>query len=207
LDAAQLAFCKAERWDRQNAAMPSQLSHLFLLRRDGEQAAEWAQKALALDPESGKAKELLADALIRLGKVAEAKKYWFEAAGLNPMIPSEARGLFARELRQAEAAAKTKDFVSAERFYRRAAALDQENVRALTGLCHALFKLGDGEAAVTWGRKAVLIAPRDVEARLTLGDALAKTGETKGALAEWREASLLSPNHRGAQIRLRRAGQ
>ncbi|HEX9621532.1 MAG TPA: tetratricopeptide repeat protein [Polyangiaceae bacterium] len=202
LEAAQAAFCRAERWDRENPSMATQLSHVFLLRRDGEQTKKWARRALELGPASSKAKELLGDGLARTGAAAEARTSWFEAAGLNPMIPEEARGLLVRELRQAEQARRRKDYLSAERFYRRAAFLAPGNVEALTGLTVALTRLGDGAAAVSWGRRAVEAAPRDAEARVALGDALAKVGDAKQAEAEWREAGLLDPTHRGAKRRL-----
>jgi tetratricopeptide (TPR) repeat protein len=202
LQAAQAAFCKAERWDRENPAMPTQLAHVFLLRRDGAQVVKWARRALELDADIAKAKELLGDGLGRLGKSAEARRYWYEAAGLNPMLPEEVRGLLTRELRQAEQAQKSKDFIAAERFFRRAALLAPENVAGLVGLAATLVRLGDAQAAALWGRRAVEVAPRNVEARVAFGDALARSGEPKLARAEWREASLLDPTHRGARKRL-----
>lgn len=204
LEAAQAAFCKAERWDRKNPAMAAQLSHVFLLRHDGVNAEKWARRALELEPASSKAKDLLGDALARSGAAADARKNWFEAAGLNPMIPEEARGLLLREVRQAEQALRSKDYLSAERFFRRATVLSPENVEALIGLTVSLTRLGEGAASVKWGRRAVETEPRNVEARIALGDALSKVGDSKQAEAEWREAGLLDPTHRGARRRLRR---
>lgn len=207
LDRAQAAFCRAEHWEEKSVVLKVQLAQVLLLRRDGEQALIWAKRAAALDPESRKAKEVLADALARQGDEARARALWFDIAGSTPDDQREQRALVSREIQAAQRALRQKNLVLAERAYRRAAVIDPSSVGALLGLSDVLVKQGDEGPALLWARRAVASEPRSPYARLALGDALSRSGDSQGAIAQWKEANLLDPKLAEARHRLRRAGE
>jgi tetratricopeptide (TPR) repeat protein/DNA-binding response OmpR family regulator len=205
-DAAQRAFCQAIAWDHTNLASHIGLSNLLLLRRDGAGAAEWARRAVKLDPKNTRAQGLLGDALARTGDLENARKAWLLAAGVSPDKQPELEALARRDMREAELSVKKFDYVRAERFFRRVVAFNERNAEAVLGLAVSLLRLDDVAAAKAWGERAAQLAPRDPEARIVYGDILRKLGEDQRALMEWREAALLDPNHRDAKKRLARAG-
>lgn len=204
VDDAQLAYCKAVRWDAQNPQAHIDLAQLFLIRKDGAAAAEEARKAVELDPKSGRAHSLLGDGLVRIGDHVGAKQAWLLAAEVDADDAGKLQALLLRNLREAEASLKKKDISRAERFFRRAIVMDPDNLAASRGLAACLNQLGDGAAAVRWAQRALAREPRDPDAHVVLGDALMLLGDNVGAEREWREANRLDPTHLEAQKRIRR---
>jgi tetratricopeptide (TPR) repeat protein/DNA-binding NarL/FixJ family response regulator len=204
VDDAQLAYCKAVRWDSKNPQSHIDLAQLFLIRKDGAAAAEEARAAVQLDPNSGRAQSLLGDGLVRVGDHEGAKQAWLLAAGVDPADPAKFKALLDRNLHEAEASLKKKDVSRAERFFRRAIVLDPDSLPASRGLAAALNQLGDGAAAVRWAQRALAREPRDPDAHVVLGDALSLLGDKPAAEREWREANRLDPSNIQAQIRIRR---
>lgn len=203
LRAAQTAFCRGAELDPQKGEIALQLTHVLLLLRDGDQAAEWAERAVQQLPREKKAKETLGDALARIGAHAEAREAWFEGAGIHSANAAGHRALVMRGLRDADRSVRARDYVAAERYYRRAAVLDPKNVPAAAGLAYALSMLGDAGAAAGWARRAVEAAPRSAVAHFALGNALQKAGDEAGATAAFRAAVSIDPAHREAARRLR----
>jgi tetratricopeptide (TPR) repeat protein/DNA-binding NarL/FixJ family response regulator len=204
VDEAQLAFCKAVRWDGANPRTHIDLAQLLLIRKDGAAAAEEARQAVQLDPASGRAQSLLGDALVRIGDHEGAKQAWLLAAGIDANDGVKFKALLERNLREAEASLKKKDVSRAERFFRRAIVLDPDSLPASRGLAACLNQLGDGAAAVRWAQRALAREPRDPDAHVVLGDALSLLGDKVGAEREWREANRLDPGNIQAQNRIRR---
>ncbi|HEY3497263.1 MAG TPA: hypothetical protein VGK73_21345 [Polyangiaceae bacterium] len=206
LKAAQAAMCRAQLWDDKNPEVALDLALVFLLARDGHDAAIWARRAVELDPQALKAKDTLGDALARTGEHQEAAAAWMAAARLEPGSEAGRRALVARDVKEADRALRSRNLLMAERYFRRAAVLEPRSINSLVGLAYVLAQLGDANAAVAWARRAVEVSPRNSSARLALGDALAKSGDASAAAVEWREAVLLDPNNRDAAKRLRQAG-
>jgi tetratricopeptide (TPR) repeat protein len=204
VDDAQLAFCKAARWNADNPQPHIDLAQLFLIRKDGAAAAEEAKSAVELDPSSSRALSLLGDGLVRVGDHEGAKAAWLKAAGIDPSDAPRFKALLTRNLHEADASLKNKDVARAERFFRRAIVLDPDNMEASRGLAGVLNQLGDGAAAVRWAQRALAREPRDPDAHVVLGDALALLGDKAAAEGEWREANRLDPSNRAAQQRIRR---
>jgi DNA-binding NarL/FixJ family response regulator/Tfp pilus assembly protein PilF len=204
VDEAQLAYCKAVRWDAKNPQAHIDLAQLFLIRKDGAAAAEEARAAVELDPNSGRAQSLLGDGLVRIGDHEGAKQAWLLAAGVDPNDQAKFKALLERNLHEAEASLKKKDVARAERFFRRAIVLDPESLEASRGLAAVLNQLGDGAAAVRWAQRALAREPRDPDAHVVLGDALLLLGDKPAAEREWREANRLDPANIQAQNRIRR---
>jgi tetratricopeptide (TPR) repeat protein/DNA-binding NarL/FixJ family response regulator len=204
VDDAQLAFCKAARWNAKNPQPHIDLAQLFLIRKDGAAAAEEAKSAVELDPNSSRALSLLGDGLVRVGDHEGAKAAWLKAAGVDANDAPRFKALLTRNLHEADASLKNKDVARAERFFRRAIVLDPDNMEASRGLAGVLNQLGDGAAAVRWAQRALAREPRDPDAHVVLGDALALLGDKAAAEGEWREANRLDPSNRAAQQRIRR---
>jgi tetratricopeptide (TPR) repeat protein len=204
VDDAQLAYCKAARWDAKNPQAHIDLAQLFLIRKDGAAAAEEARVAVSLDPKSNRAQSLLGDGLVRIGDHEGAKQAWLLASGVDPNDAVKLKALIIRNLREAEASLKKKDVARAERFFRRAIVLEPDSLEASRGLAAALNQLGDGAAAVRWAQRALAREPRDPDAHVVLGDALSLLGDKPGAEREWREANRLDPSNIQAQNRIRR---
>jgi tetratricopeptide (TPR) repeat protein len=204
VDDAQLAYCKAVRWDSKNPQAHIDLAQLFLIRKDGAAAAEEARAAVELDPNSTRAQSLLGDGLVRIGDHTGAKQAWLLAAGVDEHDSAKFAALLTRNLREAEASLKNKDVSRAERFFRRAIVLDPNSVPASRGLAACLNQLGDGSAAVRWAQRALAREPRDPDAHVVLGDALLLLNDKVGAEREWREANRLDPANIQAQNRIRR---
>jgi tetratricopeptide (TPR) repeat protein/DNA-binding response OmpR family regulator len=204
LDEAQLAYCKAARWDAKNPQTRIDLAQLFLLRRDGAAAAQAAREAIALDPSSARARSLLGDGLVRLGDHEGAKAAWLLAAGTTFAEPSELRALLERSLTEAEGALRKKDIARAERFFRRAIVLEPDSLPAARGLAACSLQLGDAAAAARFAQRALSREPRDAQAHIILGDALMLQGDAPGAEQAWQAAARLEPGDNPAQNRLRR---
>jgi Flp pilus assembly protein TadD/DNA-binding response OmpR family regulator len=204
VDEAQRALCKAVIWDSKSAQPYLDLAQLLLIRRDGAAAVEWARKATALDPLSTRAQSLLGDGLVRIGDHPGAKRAWLAAAKIQPGETEQIADLFRRSLREAELSLRKRDYLRAERFFRRGVVLDPESLAASRGLALTLFRLGDFKPAQRWSHRAVVLAPRDPDVRVILGDALSADGNKRGAEVEWREALRLDPANAEAQKRINR---
>ncbi len=204
VDDAELAYCKAVRWDGKNPQTHIDLAQLFLIRKDGAAAAEEARNAVELDPNSGRAQSLLGDGLVRIGDHQGARQAWLLAAGVDPKDATQFKALLKRNLHEAEASLKKHDVSRAERFFRRAIVLEPDSLEASRGLAAALNQLGDGAAAVRWVQRALAREPRDPDSHVVLGDALNLLGDKAGAEHEWREANRLDPSNQEAQRRIRR---
>jgi Flp pilus assembly protein TadD len=206
LPGAQASLCRAARYNAKSAQIALELSLVLLLERDGPDALHWARRAVELDPANLGARDALGDALARMGADTDARAAFILGAGLAPNDQRGARALLTRAMKQADKALRRGDYLTAERGFRRACALEPKSSSAASGLSYALLQLGDTKAGVLWAERAVALAPRSSGARLALGDALAKAGDKLAAAKEWREAALLDPGNREAQKRLRTAG-
>jgi len=205
IDAAQSALCKAVLWNQSNPALPLELAQLYLLRRDGTKAVEWAKKGLALDPASARAAGILGDGQARVGDYEAAKRAWLSSLRLEPSNdPQQFKALSFSSVREAQASLKRRDYARAERFFRRGVVLDGDNLAASNGLAESLLKLGDRTSALRWANHSVAVAPRDAGARVVLGDVLFQKGDRGAAEVEWREALQLDPANYLAKLRIAR---
>ncbi|MEP7050682.1 MAG: tetratricopeptide repeat protein [Pseudomonadota bacterium] len=202
LDAAERSLCKAVLWDQKNPALPLELAQLMLLRRDGASAVEWAHQGLDRDAADLRAQGILGDGLARLGDYDGAKSAWLKSLRLEGASPEQVQSLSFSSAREARASMQRHDFARAERFFRRAVVLDEDNALAGNGLASALLRLGDTASALRWANRAVAMTPRDPAALVLVGDVLFQQGDRSGAEAEWREALQQDPANFPAKLRI-----
>jgi len=151
---AQAAYCTALGWDRSNIDRHVNLARLFLVRRDWTKAAEYGQSALKLDPNSHPALAVVGDAWASLDKTQEARAAWLAAERKTTASPRELRLIVRRNMGLAMRVERLKDFLLAERLYRRVLLLDPEHVGATRGVASCLLKQGSYQAAEAWARRA-----------------------------------------------------
>lgn len=157
LDGSQRAFCQAARGKGQDGNILIELAQLLLLRRDGGSAAEWAQRALSLEPRNARALNILGDAQLRAGNLESGRRALLQAASRAPEDASAARLLVQRDLEEAEHCAKS-DPARAERLLRRIVAFEPQNVLARSKLAAALSRQGFSHSAELWNRSAAELA-------------------------------------------------
>ncbi|HEU5077017.1 MAG TPA: tetratricopeptide repeat protein, partial [Polyangiaceae bacterium] len=203
VEQAQRAYCLAVHWDAKNVGFLVGLGHLLLLRRDGVQAVPILKRALELNPDSARAHGLLGDALARTGDYQGARAHWLEASGYEPGDDKALKALGKGELHRGEEHLKRREWVHAERMFRRAVLSDPKSLPAVLGLSRSLTEQGEPKAAALWAKYAVSLNPRSVPARIELGDALAKQGDAAAAKVEYQEAQLLDPTDETARQRIR----
>lgn len=198
---SQRAYCRALIWDPENVTVLVELSRVTLMLGQPARAAEYADKARSLNPESAQAKWALGDALARAGDVDRARELFVEARGAEPgpgVYDALARG----ESRDAEAALRRRDYRTAERLFRRATVLDGENPSGALGIARSHLGLGERQEALTWAKRALELDPKRADAAVALGDALAASEQLEAAQQQWQTALELEPQHRGARKRL-----
>jgi DNA-binding NarL/FixJ family response regulator/tetratricopeptide (TPR) repeat protein len=190
-DDAQRAYCTAIRWDAQNPLYYFELAQLFLIRRDGAAAAEAANRGVRLEPGSTKGQSIVGDGLARVGDFEGARRAWYAAASVNTPSPREIALLTLRASKEAEQALAARDYLRAERFYRRASVLDLRSASARRGLASTLLRLGEPNHALLWAEAAVKLDAEDALNQVTLGEARLATGDQSGARSAFTEAQRL----------------
>ena len=157
---AHAVFCTAVSLGPNNYRAAMGLATLLLIRRDAEASAKWARRALELSLDRPRrAKNALADALVRVGREREARTLWLEAAP-EPNPNTQQLNAYIVRLRDlAHAASKHYDQHSMERFYRRIISLQPENKWAVGQLAATLRRMKQPEAAEFWEAQASLMPP------------------------------------------------
>jgi spermidine synthase len=187
----------------------SAAAHLLLAvayRASGlEEAARVALRAaLEIDPELAPAWNLLGRALAELGRRAEARRAFEEAARRteDPALGAAARnnlGALLVEEGETEAAA---------RLFRETLALDPSLAAAHANLGLVLKRRGDAPGAEAAYRRALELEPANADARYNLARLLAAAGRRAEAAAELESLLAFEPDDAGAAAALRdlRAG-
>jgi tetratricopeptide (TPR) repeat protein len=207
VDASQRAFCNAAAWHSSNIDRLLNLAQLLLIRRDGAKAAQWAQRALDLDPHNRRALGVLGDALVRVGKTTEARAAWLGAEGTGE---PDGAALALRIRRDFEEAQRTmlrvRDYARAERMFRRVVAFAPDHAAASAGVATCLLALGEKAEAETWALRAETLDANSADIQIALGDVEIQLGKRDDAERHWRRARELNPNDRVAEARIRRLG-
>ncbi|MDX2505595.1 MAG: sulfotransferase [Gammaproteobacteria bacterium] len=94
------------------------------------------------------------------------------------------------------------DYAHAIDVFTKAVAIKSDHSSAHSGLCKALTKSGNIEAAIEAGEKAIMLAPASAIAHYNLANSYASKGDFDGSFKHLLKASLLSPKHPGIQFDL-----
>jgi tetratricopeptide (TPR) repeat protein len=162
---AHAAYCLAWAWDRSNADRRLNLATLYLVRRDWAKAAELGQSAVELDPESRRALTVVGDAWAALHETDKARAALLAAERKQDVSERELALMGKRDLALAKSVERKRDFLLAERLYRRVLLFAPDHVGAMRGVAGCLLKLGDARAAAAWAREAQALARSGVAQR------------------------------------------
>lgn len=154
MDASQKAFCKATLLDDAKVERWLNVAQLFLIRRDANKAVESAERALELDSKNARAFEILGDASARLGKLTEARQAYLAAEKRPEPDEDQKKWLVRRDWDEAQRSVKSRDFVRAERLFRRVVVFEPDHAGATRSVAACLRKLNDGAGAEAWARRA-----------------------------------------------------
>jgi tetratricopeptide (TPR) repeat protein len=223
-----LAF--AQQWAKTNPASP--IAHMGVAtalqrRGQGQEALEWYQRAIEIDPEYGEAYFNLGNTLADLGGPDPAIRAYREALRHRPDLAqvyvnlgrllraqgsvTEAlavyrqgleEGIDSYELRLGLAhgladAGRGEDAVAA---YREALELNPDGAAAYYALGTTLLAMGRTAESVEPLRQALALDPESGEAHVNLGAALAQEGRLEEALLHYAEGVRLRPDDPAAQL-------
>ncbi len=203
LESSHELYCRASSYDAQSSSIWLSLAQVYMLKRDGAQAAAAAERGYKLAPDDTAIQAVLADALARRGEVERARSLWISAARLDAGDPSTKSKLSRRDALEGERAVRRGDAVYAERMYRRVALLVPEKSDGAVGLARALLTLKEPGPAGRWADYAVSVDPGNAEPHLVRGDVYQAEGRLDQARREWQDAVRLDPANNDAQARLR----
>jgi tetratricopeptide (TPR) repeat protein len=200
LDDAERGYCRAVAFDPKNLAANVELARVLVMRRDGRAAADAARAALRIAPEERSALLALGDALALQGELDDAREPLMRGAGVDPSDEPARASLTRAQMQLAERAAKRREYLTEERFYRRAFALSPTYANAAAGVTGALVKQEKYDAALVWARRAAKLDPV-ARRQVLVGDVLAKAGDKAGASAAYKKAVELDPADPEARAR------
>jgi Flp pilus assembly protein TadD len=155
LDEAQMAYCEAKVLGDTSSTVLLTLAQIQLLQHDPEGALEVVDEMLNRKPDDPDALDLRGDALIRMGRITEARTDWFRAVGAARESELVLGNLLLANRAAASSALEQDDLVLADRTLRRVIALDPQDARAAAELASVLFKRGLERAAWRWLAYAV----------------------------------------------------
>jgi tetratricopeptide (TPR) repeat protein/DNA-binding NarL/FixJ family response regulator len=202
LDEAQRCYCRSVRYDKRLVEAHTGLARLLLIRRDPHSAAEWARKAAALEPQNDDIQAILGDALALSGDPGGARIALLASAGLSAKDEPSAVNFSRRMLQLGHMALRNRDHANAERYFRRAAALDPRSWEGPYGIARALLELEKASLAAGYAKQATELGPEIARAHVLLGDVLTATGDQRGAETAWRKALDLDPTDPEARFRV-----
>lgn len=143
------------------------------------------KEALALDPEQTEARNNLAVALRKLGRLDEAEAAFSGLGGAGAQVIYNRGNLLLDQGRLDEA----------EAAYRSALEIDPEHANSNNNLGSILLGRGDPEGATTYFRRAFRADPGHGEAFGNMGAALLAQGRAKIALGYFRKAIEIRPDN------------
>jgi tetratricopeptide (TPR) repeat protein len=177
------------------AELYANLADTKISRGEYEQAINYLEKSLKLEPNSGMAYASLATALFRKGDSKQAVKYYQESLRFKPDSLEVLNNLGATMSSLGE-------FDKAQEYYRRSLKINPYNVRIHVNLGNALFRKGNYEAAIESYTQAITINPRHAKAYLSRGYAYQQTGQLTAAEEDYLKALQIDPDNAAAYLNL-----
>ena len=160
--------------------------------RDHVQIATLCAEAIRLLPEYVDAHRLFADAMMQLGRLADAEKHYARVSRLDP---TDARALTGR----AVAVHRAGRLNEAVGHYRAAIRLHPHDALSQNGIAMALHRLGRLDEAIHHYGAVIRLHPDRPDTHADLGAALAQAGRLREAVPHLKKALALRPNFGKAQ--------
>lgn len=193
------------RWvtSRSPAYFPSEtgLGYVALARNDFKPALEHFELALAVAPRYASALVGRGDALIGLGRTAEAVANYEDALSADPSLTDLRGRIDALRFKALEdevaVARKARDagrFDDAVAAYQRAIAASPDSGFLYRELASTEQRQGKSADALEHARKAAALDPSDVRAHLLAGEILEAEREYAQAIAEYEAAAAIDPS-------------
>lgn len=199
---AERKMCEAVQLHKESAALEG-LAMLYLTERAPKRALGYLERAEATRPETMELINLRGDILSQLGDAEGALAAWLKALKLEPDETARRRAA-AREFdKQGQGHLRRGAVPQAERWFRRAAALDPTNILALNGLAEAFLQTERFAQAETMARRALDISEYNPQAHVVLGDVARQAGDLAAAKASYERALQVRSDHWVAKARLR----
>ena len=170
---------------------------VMTLKRNTAYASEmtmWAD-VVNQQPDNGRARYNLANALLKAGRISDAIPVSQEAIRLRPNHAPSYYDLGVALQRQK----RTAEAMDA---YRTAVRLDPDHASGHLNLGVLLRQSGDIEGAIAEYREALRVVPDHPRACYNLGNALMIQGREEEAVASYREAVRIDPGHVKARIKI-----
>jgi tetratricopeptide (TPR) repeat protein len=193
------------RWvtSRSAAYFPSEtgLGYVALARKDFKQALEHFELALAVAPRYASALVGRGDALLGLGRTAEAVANYEDALSVDPSLTDLRGRIDALRFKAVEdevaIARKARDsglLDDAIGAYQRAIASSPESGFLYRELASVEQQAGNAAQALEHARKAIAADPTDARAHVLAGEILEGQHEYRQAIAEYEAAAAIEPS-------------
>jgi len=205
LEEARAAYARVVEVPDLRAAALYGLAQIDLLERDWAGAAAKLGEVLTLQPDADAVQYPLGQALLGLGRRAEARDH-LAKRGVRKPTYADPLGQALRSLQmgarfhfeQALSAVKRQDYPAAAQAF--AAGLEEEpgNARARTSYARALWMSDRRDEAEAELRRAAADGPGETLPRFLLAVTLDASDDAASAIARYREVLSIDPDHEGA---------
>jgi Flp pilus assembly protein TadD len=153
-----------------------------------QEAIEWYDKALAIDPNYTRALNGKGNALLNLEKYQEAIEWYDKALAIDP---NYTRAFY----NKGNALNRLERYQEAIEYFDKALAIDPNYTRALNGKGNALLNLEKYQEAIEWYDKALAIDPNYTRALNGKGNALNGLEKYQEAIEWYDKALAIDPNN------------
>lgn len=211
-EAERLFQTLLERNPRGYADVFNRLGLIYSTKGLLERAAQYFEKALALNPTYTEASLNLAVTFNELGRFDDAEKVFTRAAGsvqgepasLDPFIKGKIANEHAKLGDSYYGLGMLEDALAE---YRKAMVLRPQFADVMTKIGSALREKGDVAGAVDAFTRAKTLNPNYLPAYILLGVTYFSQGDRTRAAQEWKAAQRIAPSNRAVQVYLAMAGE
>ncbi len=192
-------MCRSASWDPAGRGTFG-LSEYYFKQGDFKQAMAWATRVPKGSKRFSDAQAMIGDVHSQLGHGEQALQVFVEHWGLEADSAEARAELASRFVNSAAMAQRKKDWWTAERFYRRALALDPEQQLAMAGLARAFAHFELHEATVYWAERALSSDGKSSQAAIALCESWIARGDKDEADKALDRLHQLAPRHPLAKL-------
>ena len=198
MDRAAFAYAKASDMKMDNAVFAKNAGFAYLRLRRPQDGVMYLERARGIDGSDQNIQIALADAYTRVGRKDDAKKL-YDSMGMS-MGNSAAYWFNTGVVR-----AQSNDLQGARDAYRKALAIDSNDIDTLNNLGLVEFKLGNYKESRTIFDRLSGIDPNSSSAKLNLAAADVKLGNYAEAISIWKPIVQADPSRNDLRLQLANA--